>query len=88
MVLAIRTDALAQNMTVAVALPKLPQCQPSDDASSLQVLDDLQMLSPPVLSTWDRLTLIWLYSVHQDMKQDLMKKRIRDVCAIRVREYC
>ena len=88
MVLAIGTDALAQNMTVAAAPPKLPRCRPSDDASSLLVLHDMPPLPPSALSTWDRLTLIRFYSVHQDLKQDLMKKRSRGVCTIRFREHC
>ena len=86
--LVIHQDALAQNMAAAAAPPKLPRCQPSDNASSLIVLDDLPLLPPPALSTWDRLSLIRFYSAHQDLKQDLMKKRTRGVCTIRFREHC
>ena len=88
MQLAIRPDALAQNMTTAAAPPKLPRCQPSDDASPLVVLDDLPPLPPPALATWDRLTLIRFYNAHRDLKQDLLKKRTRGVCTIRFREHC
>ena len=87
MVLAICTDTVAQNMAAAAAPPKLPRCQPFGDASPLLVFEDLQLLPPLALATWDRPALIRFYSAHQDLKQDLVKKRIRGVCTIRFREH-
>ena len=86
--LVIRTDALAQNMTAAAAPPKLPRRQHSDDTSLLLVLDDLSPLPPPALEAWDRLALVRFYNAHQELKQDLLKKRTRGVCTIRFREHC
>ena len=86
--LLIHPDALAQSMAAAAALPKLPRCQPSDNASPLIVLVDLSPLPPPALATWDRLTLIRFYNAHRDLKQDLLKKRPRGFCTIRFRKHC
>ena len=75
-------------MTVTTAPPKLPRYQPSGDACPLLTFDDISALPPPALATWDRTALIRFFIAHQDMKQDLVKKRIRGVCTIRFREHC
>ena len=68
--------------------PKLPRFEPSDDASVPVVLEELPPLPPPALATWDRLALVRFYGAHQDLKQDLLKKRTRGVCTIRFRDHC
>ena len=77
--LVIHPDTWAQNMAVAFAPLKLPRCQPSDNASPLIIPNDLPPLPPPALAMWDRLMLICFYNAHQDLKQDLLKERMRGV---------
>ena len=71
--------------------PKLPRLEPLADASALQLLEQvapLPPLPPPALATWGRLALVRFYNAHQDLKQDLLKKRTRGVCSIRFRQHC
>jgi len=87
--LAFHSAVLAPNMARSHPLPpKLPRFEPSDDASAPVVLEELPPLPPPALATWDRLALVRFYGRHQDLKQDLLKKRTRGVCTIRFRRHC
>ena len=84
-------SALAQSMARLPLPPKLPRLEPLADASALQLLEKaahLSPLPPPVLATWGRLALVRFYNAHQDLKQDLLKKRTRGVCTIRFRQHC
>ena len=87
-VLAICPSVWVQNMASVAAPPKLPRFQPSGDVCLLVVGDDLPLLPLPALATWDRPALIRFYSAHQDLKQDMMKKRTRGVCTLRFQEHC
>ena len=84
-------SALAQSMARLPLPPKLPRLEPLADASALQLLEEaepLLHLPPPALATWGKLALVRFYNAHQDLKQDLFKKRTRGVCTIRFRQHC
>ena len=89
MVLTFHSVVLAPNMASSHPLPpKLPRFEPSIDARLLVVIEELAPLPPPALAAWSRLALIRFYSAHQDLKQDLLKKRTCGVCTIRFRDHC
>ena len=70
--------------------PKLPRLEPMSDAIVLGCivdLPDLPKLPKPALATWEKLQLLRFYSAHLDLKQDLLKKRIRGVCTLRFQEH-
>ena len=84
-------SVLARSMVDVSMPPKLPRLEPLVDASSRELLEKaapLLPLPPPALSTWGRLALVRFYNAHQDLKQDLHKKRTRGVCTIRFRQHC
>ena len=86
---AFRSATLASNMAHSPPLPpQLPRFEPSGDASLLVVLEEMSPLPPPALAIWNRLALVRFYGAHQDLKQDLLKKRTRGVCTIRFRRHC
>ena len=71
--------------------PQLPRLAPIADPCALHCLNriiPMSQLPPPALATWGRLVLVRFYNAHQDMKQDLLKKRKRGVCTIRFRNHC
>lgn len=88
---AILLSLAARSMARLPTPPKLPRLEPLTDASALQLLENaasLPPLPPPALATWGRLALVRFYNAHQDLKQDLLKKRTRGVCTIRFRQHC
>jgi hypothetical protein len=87
----VRFSALARSMARSHMPPKLPRLKPLPDAIAQQALDEtgpIPHLPPPALATWGRLALVRFYNAHQDVKQDLLKKRTRGVCSIRFRQHC
>ena len=84
-------SALAQSMARLPLPPKLPRLEPLADASALQLLEEAEPplhLPPPALATWGKLALVRFYNAHQDLKQDLLKNRMRGVCTICFQEHC
>ena len=77
-------------MAVPSTPPRLPRLEPMSDALVLGYvvdLPDLPKLPKPALATWGKLQLLRFYSAHLDLKEDLLKKRIRGVCTLRFQEH-